>query len=188
VKGSVVTLPRCINGLTKLYIHTVYRRRFRASIRSAGLTAQSRNVRVCWPGTHEVLRAVGDLDSSVVPLFLLRAHLYLLQSVPLGQRAGRPRRADSNRADGFRRKPWQWRDHLIGVRGSAACANNSVCPARLTRRARSGHRPATNQAADLHGQRVRANCFGLLNPRRSSYPVGRGGWLRRGAGAICACH
>jgi len=97
------------------------------------------------------LRAVGDFEGSVVPLFLLRAHLYLWQSVQIGQPAGRPRRADSNRADGFRRKPWDWRDHLIGVRGSAACANNSVCPARLTRHARSGHWPPTEQTADLHG-------------------------------------
>ncbi len=61
---------------------------------------------------------------------LLRAQPTLRQSVPMGQRAGRPRRANSNRADGFCCMPWDWRDHLIGARGSVACANVSVCPAR----------------------------------------------------------
>lgn len=70
------------------------------------------------------------LQRCLAPMPLLRAQPTLRQSVPMGQRAGRPRRANSDRADGFCCMPWDWRDHLIGARGSVACANVSVCPAR----------------------------------------------------------
>jgi len=78
---------------------------------------------------------------------------YLRQSVPMSQPAGRPHRADSNRADGFFCTPWNGRDHQIGVPGSKACANSSVCLARLNRHARCSRWSATYPTPDLRERR-----------------------------------
>ena len=98
-----------------------------------------------------------------------------------------PRRADSNRADGFCCAPSGWRDHLIGARGSAAGASNCVCPARPPdpRDAMVGRRQTKPRPPGGCGS---AQVFGFPDAVPSNDPVGSDGWLHRDAGAIRACH